>query len=117
MVQVLAVQVASPARRRWSSRAVHLVYIGSTGQIMHTSERADGTWTYPDQVASGSAYKQDKFASVSAASVGGLLQIAVVDQARGTVLHTGRHADGPGRRGATFCRRQASRATGACLSV
>ncbi|MEV5952967.1 hypothetical protein AB0M11_04150 [Streptomyces sp. NPDC051987] len=73
---------------------VHLVYIGSTGQIMHTYERADGTWTYPDQVAPGSAYRHDKFASVSAASVGGLLQIAVVDQAHKTVLHTVRHADG-----------------------
>jgi hypothetical protein len=73
---------------------VQVVYIDTDGQIAHTTETADGSWTTPDLVAPVGGYARDTFQSVTAASVGGELQVAVVDQTHRTVLHTVLNANG-----------------------
>ncbi|MFB8182096.1 hypothetical protein ACFC8N_40030 [Streptomyces sp. NPDC055966] len=93
------VPVTSKPTRNYLAAAVvgthvHLVYIDTNGRLMHTMEQANGTWTAPDQVAPGGAYRNDWFESLSAASVGGGLQVAAVDQIHRTVLHTALGANG-----------------------
>ena len=73
---------------------VNVVYIDRDGRIAHTAQQPDGTWTAQDVVAPSGTYSGDQFQSVTAASVGGQLQVAVVDQRHNTVLHAVRGSNG-----------------------